>query len=208
MLSGDLSEVEDEKLMARCQQGDYAAFEELYSRYNRAIIAFIYQMTRHADDAACIAQNAFMKLFEHRESFDTRRSFRAWFYRIARNATLDHIAKHRKRGHFHFTDLDRLSGFKEDDRGFQPEADLPPVEALLQSSEASVHLREAIDRLPAIYQEIIELVVFRDMSYEDASQILDGVSLGTLRSRMFHALRRLRTELAAIAGEDGSKLLS
>ena len=118
MSDGPLADVADEVLMQRCQDGDYAAFEELYSRYNRPIIAFIYQMTRHADDAACIAQTAFMKLFEHRQSFDIGRSFRAWFYRIARNSTLDHIAKHRKKGHFYFTDLDRLSGFEEEDRGF------------------------------------------------------------------------------------------
>ena len=45
-----------------------------------------------------------------------------------------------------------------------------------------------------IYREIIELVIFQELSYEDASAILGGMSLGTLRSRMFHALRRLRAD--------------
>ena len=59
-----------------------------------------------------------------------------------------------------------------------------------------------------MYQEIIDLVAFRDLSYEEASQTLGGTSLGTLRSRMYHALRRLRSELAAIGGNDGSRLLN
>ena len=130
------------------------------------------------------------------------------FIGLPRNSTLDHIAKHRKRGHFYFTDIERLSGFDEEDRGFQAEADLPPVESVLQSDEAAQYLRQAIENLPPMYQEIIDLIAFRDLSYDEASQILGGTSLGTLRSRMFHALRRLRAELASIAGQDGSRLLN
>jgi DNA-directed RNA polymerase specialized sigma24 family protein len=44
------------------------------------------------------------------------------------------------------------------------------------------------------------------MTYEAASEILGGISLGTLRSRMFHALRLLRAKLEGIAGADGKKL--
>jgi RNA polymerase sigma-70 factor (ECF subfamily) len=198
----------DEALMARCQTGDYEAFEALYERYHRPIIAFVFQMTRHADDAACITQSAFMKLFEHRTSFDAKRSFRAWFYRVARNATLDYLAKHRKRGHYFFTDFERMSRYEDDDRSFQPEDDQPAVAHVLQSSEAAEHLRTALERLPAMYQEIVDLIAFRDMSYEEASQLLGGTSLGTLRSRMYHALRRLRKELTDIAGQDGTQLLN
>ena len=58
-----------------------------------------------------------------------------------------------------------------------------------------------------MYREIIELVIFQGMSYEDSSAILGGISLGTLRSRMFHALRRMRLMLKDAGGEDGLDLL-
>jgi DNA-directed RNA polymerase specialized sigma24 family protein len=51
------------------------------------------------------------------------------------------------------------------------------------------------------------LVIFQERSYEDASAILGGVSPGTLRSRMFHALKRLRIQLESIGGSDGRNLL-
>jgi len=87
------------------------------------------------------------------------------------------------------------------------EGDSIKVEDRLSHSEATAALGEALAELPQIYREIIELVVFQDKSYDEASEILGGVSLGTLRSRMFHALRNLRTELSRVAGKSGQDLI-
>ena len=104
-----------------------------------------------------------------------------------------------------FSDLDRSEG----DNIMENNASGPSfaVDAGIVKEDSVEQLRLAMEQLPQIFREIIELIVFQGLSYEQASEILGGVSLGTLRSRMFHALRHLRRSLTSIAGENGLDLL-
>ncbi|TVR41928.1 MAG: sigma-70 family RNA polymerase sigma factor [Planctomycetota bacterium] len=198
--------VSDEILAERCQEGDLASFELLFERYQRPIRAYIYQIVHNYDDASCIAQDVFLKVFEKVGSFDSSRRFSTWFYTVARNAAIDFLQSRRRRAMVSFTDLDRNQG----DNTILSVApgSSPLVDAGLIKGESVTHLRAALDELPQIFREIIELVVFQDLSYEQASEILGGVSLGTLRSRMFHALRHLRKILSEVAGDEGHDLMS
>lgn len=195
----------DEELVARCQGGDYAAFEELYRRHHRPIMAYINQIVRDYDGTACIAQDVFMKVFEHVDRFDLSRRFTTWFYTIARNAAIDWLQARNRRPMVSFSDLDRDDDGTREPPGIQAPA--VAIEATLARAESTAILGAALAEMPQIYREIIELVVFQDLSYEQASQILGGVSPGTLRSRMFHALRRLRTVIEERAGPGGRDLM-
>jgi RNA polymerase sigma-70 factor (ECF subfamily) len=195
----------DEVLVAKCQQGDFAAFEIIYERYRRPILAYIYQITRNYDESACIGQDVFLRVFEHVGRFDITRRFSTWLYTIARNASIDYLQSRSRKVMIGFTDLDR------DDESNSVAANAPApgvsVETKLAKNESNKMLAEALAELPQIYREIIELVIFQELSYEDASAILGGMSLGTLRSRMFHALRRLRQILQAKGGDQGENLI-
>jgi RNA polymerase sigma-70 factor, ECF subfamily len=196
----------DEVLVAKCQNGDFAAFEIIYERYRRPILAYIYQITRNYDESACIAQDVFMRVFEHVDRFDINRRFSTWLYTIARNASIDYLQSRSRKVMIGFTDLER----DEDSSGSIAANAAAPgvsVESKLSRAESNKLLAAALAELPQIYREIIELVIFQELSYEDASTILGGMSLGTLRSRMFHALRRLREILQAQGGEHGENLI-
>lgn len=197
--------VSDEVLAERCQDGDMGAFEELFERYQRPIRAYIYQVVHNFDDAACIAQDVFLKVFEKVDSFDTKRRFSTWFYTVARNAAIDFLQSRRRRAMVTFTDLDRSEG-DNTIQAVSPAAS-PLADARMIRGESVIHLRKAMDELPQIFREIIELIIFQELSYEQASEILGGVSLGTLRSRMFHALRHLRKLLAEVGGDEGLDLM-
>lgn len=197
----------DEELVGRCQAGDFTAFEVLYTRYQRPILAYIYQITRDYEASACIAQDVFLKVFEHVESFDLKRRFTTWFYTIARNAAIDHLHSRNRRAMVTFSDLDREESGTSEPVVANAHASGEPIESTLARGESNALLSKALGDLPQIYREIIELVIFQERSYDDASAILGGVSTGTLRSRMFHALKRLRTQLEAVGGGDGRNLL-
>ncbi len=197
----------DEELVGRCQAGDFSAFEVLYIRYQRPILAYIYQITRDYESSACIAQDVFMRVFEHVSSFDLKRRFTTWFYTIARNAAIDHLHSRNRRAMVTFSDLDREEGTNPEPVSTSHLADQEPIESTLARRESNVLLAAALGELPQIYREIIELVIFQERSYEDASAILGGISPGTLRSRMFHALKRLRVRLEQVGGQDGRNLL-
>lgn len=194
----DDDQVSDEDLVRACQAGEFAAFEELYRRYQRPIMAYIYQITRNYDEAGNIAQDVFLKVFEHVGRFDLARKFSTWFYTIARNASIDYLHARNRRVFVSFQDSDREDGASLVANSVT--ANVEPIEHHLAQAEALTHLDKALAGLPHIYREIIELVVFQDRSYEDASVILGGISLGTLRSRMHHALRRLKDDLKANSG--------
>lgn len=196
--------ISDEELAARCQRGDYAAFEELYVRWHRPIMAFIHQIVRDYDGTACIAQDVFLKVFEKFDKYDPNRRFTTWLYTVSRNTALDWLQARKRRVMVTFSDLSDEDDGPREPRHVQISA--AAIESALGKAEATEALRAALDTLPQIYREIIELVVFQDLSYEDAGAILGGVSAGTLRSRMFHALRRLRTALETTAGPDGRNL--
>ncbi|HEX3134438.1 MAG TPA: sigma-70 family RNA polymerase sigma factor, partial [Planctomycetota bacterium] len=168
-------------------------------------LAYIYQITRNYDESACIGQDVFLRVFEHVGRFDITRRFSTWLYTIARNASIDYLQSRSRKVMIGFTDLDR------DDESNSVAANAPApgvsVETKLAKSESNKMLAEALAELPQIYREIIELVIFQELSYEDASAILGGMSLGTLRSRMFHALRRLRQILQAKGGDQGENLI-
>ncbi len=198
-------EESDEALVARCQHGDFTAFERLYQRYQRPILAYIYQITRNYEESACIAQDVFMRVFEHVDRFDTKRRFTTWFYTIARNAAIDYLQSRNRKVMVSFSDLDHED--EHDSVAVNTGTPGPTIESTLSTRESNQLLAKALAELPQIYREIIELVIFQERSYEEASEILGGISLGTLRSRMFHALRRLRTSLETVAGHDGENLL-
>lgn len=193
--------------MALCQKGDFTAFEELYQRYQRPILAYIYQIARNYDEAGCIAQDVFLKVFEHVDRFDVQRRFSTWFYTIARNAAIDYLQARSRKVMVTFTDLDRDDDGSGNGMAATASAPLEHVETRLARKEAKQLLADALAQLPQMYREIIELVIFQERSYEEASAILGGVSLGTLRSRMFHALRRLRGALGDVGGQGGDDLI-
>lgn len=192
----------DEILVGRCQRGDFAAFAELYQRYRRPVIAYINQITRNYDDASCIAQDVFLSVFEHVGRFDTERRFSTWLFAIARNAAIDYLQSRYRKPVMDVTDLDQDNS--PNSLSFDGATSIAET---LAKAESNKLLADAIAQLPQMHREIIELVVFQDRSYEEASTILGGVSPNTLRSRMFHALRRLRTMLQQTGGKQGQELI-
>ncbi|HAT10721.1 MAG TPA: hypothetical protein DCS97_09045 [Planctomycetes bacterium] len=193
----------DERLAERCRDGDLEAFGLLYERYRRPILAYLYQIVRDYDQAACIGQDVFVKVFQRADRYDPTRRFSTWFYTVARNTALDWLQSRNRRPQVSFADAD------EDTPGAPvlPDRNASEIGERLQRREAAEVMARAVGELPQIYREIIELVVYQDMTYEAASEILGGVSLGTLRSRMFHALRMLRAKVEAVAGPDGRNLI-
>src|SRR3954468_12852513 len=140
------SGVTDEQLVAACQRGDLGAFEELYQSYQRPILAYIYQITRNYEEAACIAQDVFLKVFEHVDRFDIARRFSTWFYTIARNAAIDYLQSRSRKVMVTFTDLDR----DDDGGGIAASASAPDanVAERLSRKEAGGLLVAALEELP------------------------------------------------------------
>ena len=76
-------------LIGRVQSGDAAAFDELVRRYLRRGFTVAYRVLRQREDAEDLVQEAFMVVLEKIDTFDARRPFGPWLYRIVVNRALN-----------------------------------------------------------------------------------------------------------------------
>ncbi len=85
----DQHERSDEQLMSCVQQGDRAAYEELYARWKDRVFAFLIRRTGARQQAEEAHQEAWLRVYRWRHRFDTTRTFRPWLYTLAANAGRD-----------------------------------------------------------------------------------------------------------------------
>src|SRR5438034_11704622 len=84
----------DNSLVERYLAGDMTAFDELMIRYERQIYRVCYRFVDNRDDAMDLAQEVFIKAFEHLGTFRRESSLKTWLYRIAMNHCINHVKKH------------------------------------------------------------------------------------------------------------------
>src|SRR2546425_13283557 len=102
-------ERDDAQLVARCQRGDSAAFDELVVRYRTRIYSMIYNMVRNEEDAWDLAQDGFLKAWKSIGRFKGESAFYTWLYRIVMNVTIDWLRKKRVHADTEFDDAVGLS---------------------------------------------------------------------------------------------------
>lgn len=166
-------------MIRRAQAGDDDAYTVLVRQHEEAVFRLAYVIVGDADDAADVAQEAFIRAYRHLDRFDASRPLRPWLLHIAAN-----LARNRRRtlGRYTavlgrvFTLAPRVARSAEAEN------------TLNQQSEA---LWQAIRRLDRRDQEVICLRYMLELSVEDTAQVLD-VRPGTVKSRLSRALDRLR----------------
>src|SRR5213596_3005953 len=84
----------DAGLVERYLAGDMTAFDELMIRYERQIYRVCYRFVENREDAMDLAQDVFIKAFEHLPTFRRESTLKTWLYRIAINHCLNHVKKH------------------------------------------------------------------------------------------------------------------
>ncbi len=84
----------DVELIERYFAGDTSAFDEIIIRYERQIYRVCYRFVEHREDAMDLAQDVFVKAFEHLPTFRRESTLKTWLYRIAINHCLNHVKKH------------------------------------------------------------------------------------------------------------------
>jgi RNA polymerase sigma-70 factor (ECF subfamily) len=168
------------KLIAGSLHGDGQAFGALILRYRKMVLGVAYRICGDAALAEDIAQETFIRVWDKLSTFRPEGNFRAWVCRIAANLTVDALRKHKPT-----VSLIEASGGTWDDE----------PEAAALSSERAVAVRAAIAKLPVHSRAVLVLREYEGFSYQEIADALD-VPLGTVKSRLNDARRRLRTELA------------
>ncbi len=148
------------------------SIQMLYEVHGPAILLFLRRFVSDSDAAADLLQETFAIALASESELQKAISARAWLFGVARN--LAHNSIRRKRP---------ISALGAD----------PPA-AETESDERLERMREAIDGLPNILRETLQLKLQQDLSYEEIAAVL-SIPVGTVRSRLHHAVQRLRERL-------------
>ena len=174
----------DRDLVARFQNGDPQAFDDLYRRYFGRLHRYCQRHTRDSHEAEEVAQEAFVKALRSMHTLEGERRFYPWMTVIAKRITID---RHRK--------LSRLELTDEPDLGSVD----PDVEHLFAEVDAA-HIREAMANLGPRHREVLLLREAQGMSYASIAEHLD-VPVTTVEALLHRARKALRREFAAVGGE-------
>ena len=182
---------EDQQLVARTQEGDVAAFDQLVVKYTPRLYGLVYNMTSNHEDTNDLLQDVFSKAYKSIRGFRGKSSFYTWIHSIAVNMTLNFL---KKRGRRFNLSLDDVDASVHNDKEFLEltQTSSPVREADL--SELQVRLNEAMMKLSDEHRAVVTMFHIQGMPHAEISKIL-RVSEGTVRSRLFYANRQLQNYL-------------
>jgi len=166
----------DIHLVERYLAGDMTAFDELMIRYERQIYRVCYRFVNNRDDAMDLAQEVFIKAFEHLASFRRESSMKTWLYRIAMNHCINHVKKNARE----FVEISETIG------------SIPSsIQSDMEDREQREHFRVLVKRLPPKQKAILEMRINEQLSYEEIAT-MSGRSISTIKASVFFALEKLR----------------
>lgn len=177
-------EAPDEWLLARIAERDLSALDLLYRRYSRMTFGVAYHILCSAEAAEDVVQDAFLTVWRRAETYAADRgSARTWLLSVVRNRAID--LTRRGAGRPVGAPLEAVFELAAPDVDTSAEA-LARIEA--------ARVRAALDCLPRLQREVVELAFFSGLSYPEIA-VRVGIPLGTVKSRIRLALNRLRTVL-------------
>jgi len=172
------------EVLAQAKSGDAGAFVALVEPFERMVYRHCLQILKRPADAEDAAQEALLRAYRAIPRFLGQSSVATWLFRIAHNTCLDMIKKPaRERESVSLEDL-RQVGFDPGDKMEGPDA------AYLRQAEAR-QLANAVSRLPADQQALINLRYGEDLSYEQLARVT-GFREGTVKSKLNRAKAKLR----------------
>jgi len=182
---------EDQQLVARTQEGDASAFDQLVVKYTPRLYGLVYNMTSNHEDTNDLLQDIFSKAYKAIRGFRGKSSFYTWIHWIAVNMTLNFLKKRGRRFQLSLDDVD--TSIQNDKEFLEATASTSPVrEADL--SELQKRLNEAMMKLSDEHRAVVTMFHIQGMPHAEISKIL-RVSEGTVRSRLFYANRQLQNYL-------------
>ena len=179
----------DEGLMGALAAGDDAALNPLMDRWQLPLRSFLYRYTQNEADALDLAQETFVRIYQHRARYRAGARFSTWMFQIALNLARSRARWQRR----HPTDPLESGSENPNSRG-QFSNESTPADAALRAERAGA-VREAVAALPAELREAVVLFEYEDKSHAEIAAIV-RVTPKAVETRLYRARQQLRKTLA------------
>ena len=186
---------QDAQDMARLAGGHDAALNDLMDRHAERLFHFLVRSLQNETDAADLAQETFVKIFQNRAKFDLKQKFTTWLFTIASNLVRD---RYRWRSRHQQVSLDAENDQTESALKDTLTAVEPHPDQSLQTQERAGEVRKAVAALPDELKQPLILAVYQDLSQAEIATILN-CSVKAVETRIYWARQQLRTALAGLA---------
>ncbi|XVS61903.1 RNA polymerase sigma factor [Actinosynnema sp. CA-299493] len=183
-------------LAARVTVGDRTAFGELYDRHAKPAYSLARRICVDPDLAEDVVQEAFLALWRNPAAYDhSRGGFGTWLMTVVHHRAVDAVRRENAQRRRSLPLTDEVS-----ERNVTP---AQGADHAALSAVAGAEVREAMQRLPEDQRQVLTLAYLGGYTQIEVAA-LTGVPLGTVKSRTFAAIRKLRTTLrSAWTGETG-----
>lgn len=181
----DQDNLTDAVLVRRYLNGEEQALNELIKRHKKRIYNFIYSKVYDRDITEDIFQDAFIRVIRTLKGgrYNEQGKFLPWVMRITHNLIIDHFRKNNRMPKFENRDDFNIFSVLTDDS--------MNAEGEMIQEQIDEDLRRLIDTLPEEQQIVLNMRIYRDMSFKEISE-QTGVSINTALGRMRYALINLR----------------
>jgi len=180
----------DAELMLRLKNGEDWILNELMTRWQQSLVAFIYRYIGHETDALDLAQETFVRVYATRHRYTVRGKFSTWLFSIAANLCRNHLRWRRRQGEsvpesWDMEDAELAERIQS--------LDDSPDQAAIRSESISL-IRVAIDKLPHDLKTVILLYEYQSLSYGEISSVL-GCSVKAIEMKLYRARKLLRERI-------------
>jgi len=183
----------DEQLVRRIVDGDQTALGGLYDRYGRPAYSLARRICADDGIAEDVVQEVFLAFWRDPKRFDaTRGSFGTWLLTLVHHKAVDAVRREsaiRRR---------TVPAAEDGDEWSAPPG--PGADQAALGAIVAGQVRDALGRLPAEQRQALALAYYGGYTQREVAT-LTGVPLGTVKSRMFTGVQRLRSVLGPLLGE-------
>lgn len=169
--------------------GNNTALEQLIAQHLDVVYRMAYSYLRNQDEAEDVAQEVFVRMWQHIRTFNQTKNFKSWLLGITHHAAIDAIRKKKKYLPFSAFEADNDDPGSTFSNTIADESPLP-LEELIRQEQAET-IRVAISQLSPAGQILINLYYFEELNMREISLILNQ-PLNTVKSRYRRAIAQLR----------------
>jgi RNA polymerase sigma factor (sigma-70 family) len=173
----------DDSIIEGCVAGKRSAQSALYRKYSSVMLAVCMRYAQSRDEAEDILQEAFLKIFQHINTYRKEGSFEGWMKRIMINHALNYYRKNRKLP-FH-EDIESIN---------ETEIMEPEEQQTVHAPVSAEKLLALIQLLPPGYRMVFNMYVFEEYSHKEISDTL-CISENTSKTQLLKARKMLRNKL-------------